>query len=511
VKTSGIVIGVVAGVLLTAQGVVRAQTATVVGSLGNFDVANNQQQEAHGFEIEFEGIQPEDISSVFEAERYGPPEIRATSKGALVRWASRFDPAIGFTATTAPHAPDAPLAGACYQWAGPAYDASGCEHFGVTLQATATASTYRWLVASSQTPGALVAGAVPVAVATPAYSVAAQDNGAAPILNADVDAPAATWPTSYGDAYWVKTFRRPVDREVAALGELTNDNPALVPEDASSLETSWTLIQADPQIQFSGGGNQRQSRRRMRNSGSLSGDTRAVVRRYEVYEFTGIYDPFFHQAVCADPDCAAPMTGELGQLISAQMTAANVVVPSVTITRVGAGTVTSKDGRLKCGTTCSALYPAGSSITLVASNSGSSRFTGWTGACSGTSQTCTVVVDQHLTVGATFAGSTTTTTTATTTPTTTTTTTTSTTTTKPSLVTLSVGLSNKGTVVSDNGAINCPTNTCSAKFPVGATVTLTAVPTVGAFQSWTDACTGTGSTCTFTISKDSKVQATFDK
>ena len=96
-KTSGIVIGVVAGVLLAAQGVVRAQTATVVGSLGNFDVANNQQQEAHGFEIEFEGIQPEDISSAFETERYGPPEIRATSRGALVRWSSRFDPAIGFT------------------------------------------------------------------------------------------------------------------------------------------------------------------------------------------------------------------------------------------------------------------------------------------------------------------------------------------------------------------------------------------------------------------------------
>jgi hypothetical protein len=533
VKNSGIVIGVVAGVLLAAQGAVRAQTATVLGSLGNFDVANNQHQEAHGFEIEFEGIQPEDISSAFETERYGPPEIRATSKGALVRWSSRFDPAAGFTATTAPHAADAPLAGACYQWAGPAYDASGCEHFGVTLQATATASTYRWLVADPQTPGALVAGAVPIAVATPAYSVVPQNNGAAPILNADVDAPAATdWPTSYGDAYWVKTFRRPLDREVAALGDLTNDNPALVPEDASSLETSWVLIQADPQIQFNGGGNQRQSRRRMRNSGSLSGDTRAVVRRYEVYEFTGIYDPFFHQAVCADPDCAAPMTNELGQLISAQMTAANVVVPSVTITRVGTGTVTSKDGSLKCGSTCSAMYPAGASITLVASNSGSSRFIGWSGACSGTSQTCTVAVDQHLTVGASFGGSTTTTTTfttpttttspttTTTTPTTTTspttttttpTTTTTTTTAKTSLVTLSVGLSNKGSVVTSNGAINCPNGTCSAKFPVGTTVTLTAVPTAGSFQSWTDACTGTDSTCTFTIGKDSKVQATFNK
>lgn len=509
-KKSGIVIGVVAGVLLAAQGAVRAQSATVVGSLGNFDVANNQQQEAHGFEIEFEGLHAEDISSTFETERYGAPTMVPTDAGLIVRWASAYNPATGFVATTAPHDPAAPLAGACYQWAGPAYDASGCEHFGVTLQTTPTAATYRWLVADPQNIGALIAGLTPIVVANPAYSVA-PPTGAAPVLNADVDAPPGPRPTSYGDAFWLKIYRRPMGRSVA-LGELTNDNPTVVPEDASSAELVWSLIQADPQIQFTngGGGTQKQSRGRQHNAGTLSGDTGAVVRRYEVYEYTGVYDPFFHQAVCADLTCTSPADGEVGQLMSAQMTAANVVVPSVTVSRVGSGTVTSKDGRINCGSSCSALYPSGTTTTLIASNGGGVKFTGWTGACSGTSNNCTVLVDAHLNVGATFSSTATTTTTPTTTPATTTTTTT-TTATKTSLVTLSIGLSNKGSVVSDIGGVNCPSDGCSAKVPAGSTVTLTAVPTVGAFAGWSDACSGTSPTCTVTVTKDSKVQATFNK
>jgi len=37
------------------------------------------------------------------------------------------------------------------------------------------------------------------------------------------------------------------------------------------------------------------------------------------------------------------------------------------------------------------------------------------------------------------------------------------------------------------------------------------VPTAGAFAGWSDACSGTSPTCTVTVTKDSKVQATFNK
>lgn len=39
----------------------QADTATLYGSLGNFDVVNNTGQSAHGFEVELEGLQPADV------------------------------------------------------------------------------------------------------------------------------------------------------------------------------------------------------------------------------------------------------------------------------------------------------------------------------------------------------------------------------------------------------------------------------------------------------------------
>ncbi|MCU1382878.1 MAG: hypothetical protein JWL71_1575, partial [Acidobacteria bacterium] len=377
-------VGILAGALLAVQGAAHAQSATIYGSVGNFDVANNQQREAHGFEVELEGVHPEDIASTFDAQRYGAPAIIPTTTGTIVRWVSGYDAASGFAATTAAHPADAPLAGTCYQWAGAGYDQSGCEHFGASLRVNATRATYRWLVEDPSLPGQIVVGAVATAVAAPAYSVAPPlVAGAMPILNADVDAPAAAvFPTHYGDAYWLKIFKADVARGIA-LDELTNDNPAVVPADAAHLETSWVFIQADPLIKFRTSGKTSPSRGRTRNGGPIGSDAAAVVRRYELYEFAGLYDPVFHQAVCAISNCSAPADGEVGSLISAQMTAANVLVPSVTVVESGSGSVTSSDRRISCGATCTAAYTSGDVTTLNAVPAAGAAFTGWSGACTG--------------------------------------------------------------------------------------------------------------------------------
>jgi uncharacterized repeat protein (TIGR02543 family) len=75
----------------------------------------------------------------------------------------------------------------------------------------------------------------------------------------------------------------------------------------------------------------------------------------------------------------------------------------IAATTQGAGTVTGL--RAPCTTgTCSDQYPGGTEVTLTAAPKGSDTFTGWTGACTGTSTTCTVTLDQSASVTATFDG-----------------------------------------------------------------------------------------------------------
>jgi len=62
-------------------------------------------------------------------------------------------------------------------------------------------------------------------------------------------------------------------------------------------------------------------------------------------------------------------------------------------------TVTSDVQGINCGSTCTGLFASGSTVTLTA-NAGSSPFSGWSGACSGTSTQCVLTMDDdHLKSG----------------------------------------------------------------------------------------------------------------
>lgn len=66
-----------------------------------------------------------------------------------------------------------------------------------------------------------------------------------------------------------------------------------------------------------------------------------------------------------------------------------------------------------------------------------------------------------------------------------------------------------GTVTSSSGGINCGT-LCSASYPSGTTVTLTATPVGGAtFNSWTGCSPTTGTTCTVSVDSLKEVTAQF--
>lgn len=78
-------------------------------------------------------------------------------------------------------------------------------------------------------------------------------------------------------------------------------------------------------------------------------------------------------------------------------------ISSLTVSQqgTGGGTVTSKPTGIQCGATCTKIYPANTLVTLTASAATGSRFTGWSGDCSGIA-TCTLTVIGVKNVTATF-------------------------------------------------------------------------------------------------------------
>src|SRR4051812_14872163 len=160
---------------------------------------------------------------------------------------------------------------------------------------------------------------------------------------------------------------------------------------------------------------------------------------------------------------------------------------ALTVSRsgAGAGAVNSNPAGISCGLDCTEAFPSGTVVTLTATSSSGSIFSGWSGgACTGTG-TCTVTLSAATTVDARF-----------------------------DLITHSLGVTRTGagagTVTSSPTGINCG-NDCSETYPDGTAVTLTA-PAAGnlIFWGWTGGgCTGTG-TCALNMSTDASVSARFD-
>jgi alpha-tubulin suppressor-like RCC1 family protein len=75
---------------------------------------------------------------------------------------------------------------------------------------------------------------------------------------------------------------------------------------------------------------------------------------------------------------------------------------TVTLSGAGVGTVVSTPAGINCPTTCTGAFAFEASVGLTATAAAGSSFTGWSGACTGTT-TCTVTMTQARSVTATFA------------------------------------------------------------------------------------------------------------
>jgi hypothetical protein len=150
---------------------------------------------------------------------------------------------------------------------------------------------------------------------------------------------------------------------------------------------------------------------------------------------------------------------------------------SVSRSGTGSGTVTSSPSGISCGSTCSANFVSGTTVTLTAAPNTGSTFAGWGGACSGTATTCSVDVTGTTSVSAVFNTSSTSYT-----------------------VKVSKSGTGTGTVTSNPAGISCGT-TCSETVASGTSVTLTETPAAGTvFNGWSGPCSGIASTtCTFKV------------
>jgi len=57
---------------------------------------------------------------------------------------------------------------------------------------------------------------------------------------------------------------------------------------------------------------------------------------------------------------------------------------------------------ISCGNSCSAKFQKGTTVTLTATPANGATFTGWSGACSGNSSTCNVIINQDTKAQANF-------------------------------------------------------------------------------------------------------------
>ena len=147
---------------------------------------------------------------------------------------------------------------------------------------------------------------------------------------------------------------------------------------------------------------------------------------------------------------------------------------TLTVTKSGQGTVTSSPAGISIstsGTSDTGVFNAGTQVTLTATPAAGWQVGSWGGSCSGTGTTSTVIMDGNKSCSVTFV---------------------------QTFATLTVVVDGLGSVSSSGvtPAIACYSDTCSATYPLGTQVTLTATDENAdfLFERWFG--TGSGFTCT---------------
>jgi GH25 family lysozyme M1 (1,4-beta-N-acetylmuramidase) len=160
-----------------------------------------------------------------------------------------------------------------------------------------------------------------------------------------------------------------------------------------------------------------------------------------------------------------------------------VRLPVVSVSTGGPGSVASNPGGISCGTACSNVFEPGSTVTMQPTPEAGAVLVRWEDACTGPGA-CQVTAVGTPAVHAVFG------------------------------YRLSIRLAGDGggsVTRTPGGPLGCGEGgTCSAAYPAGATVTLTATPDADSgFDGWSGGCSGEDATCVVTMDRARWVTATF--
>ena len=185
--------------------------------------------------------------------------------------------------------------------------------------------------------------------------------------------------------------------------------------------------------------------------------------------------------------CSGSETCSLNMTAAQSVTANFVAIPSgysaLSVTKSGSGSLISSPAGINCSGTCNSLFLQSAKVLVLPTASNGYYFSGWSGACTGTSK-CTLAMTSNQSVGATFSAN------------------------PQGTQTLAVTSTGPGSVTSSPIGLNCGA-ACSYPFPTGTLVSLVATPDTGQrFVSWGGACSGTGS-CALVMGSNQAVTATF--
>lgn len=354
----------------------------VIGSYDNFDCFNDTGQEAFGFEIDVEDVQPSDLTREFPSNfsatpwviRYGLPTVVAydwTSatpdaehsfdaghKGVLVTWAATwngtnfvaqygnqpFGNGVAGDGTPYVAHPTYTNGDSCWYYGlGNAYPSSGCDHFGISFAPGVVYGRlrYHWKVPDPTNPTQLKNAALEASIPpSPGLNLNPPAPAQPPVVHAVAEAPENAEP-QWGDATWAKvtTLYGPND---AVLDDLQKAN---VKRAKTKKVVHWTLLQRPPAGQVG-------EKADVEDDAIPAGDVQ-VTKQYEYFKFSGAYDSETHQALCdiatskikldakkITKDCSKPIkgkywvfdpingdtrvTGNLGDYVGAHVNAYNV-------------------------------------------------------------------------------------------------------------------------------------------------------------------------------------------